>query len=77
MRTSPAGWSHPASSTRSQPLLPVEGEPDYVLNTNSRKFHYPDCKSVRDMNPGNRQDFFGTREELIAMGYSPCKRCRP
>ena len=50
---------------------------DYVLNTNSHKFHYPDCESVAAMNPKNRRDFSGTREEVLAMGYVPCKRCRP
>ena len=54
-----------------------EGEISYVLNTNSHKFHYPDCSSVSDMNPKNRKDFSGTRDEVIAMGYQPCKRCKP
>ena len=58
-------------------LKDSSGEPNYVLNTNTSKFHYPDCKSVSDMNPKNRRDFYGTREEAIAMGYVPCKRCKP
>src|SRR5699024_8642683 len=29
---------------------------EYVLNTNSMKFHYPDCSSVSDMSPKNRED---------------------
>ena len=66
-----------ASDERSLPALPLDGEPDYVLNTNSHKFHYPDCKSVGDISPQNREDFHGSRDELIAMGYSPCKRCKP
>ena len=53
------------------------GDADYVLNTNSLKFHYPDCESVAKMSPKNRKDFSGTREEVIAMGYTPCKRCQP
>ena len=50
---------------------------DYVLNTNTGKFHYPSCSSVEDMKEKNRADFHGTREELIDMGYSPCGRCKP
>ena len=67
----------PTDAERSQPALSLTGEPDYVLNTNSHKFHYPDCKSAVEMDPANRMDFTGTREEVIAMGYAPCKRCKP
>lgn len=50
---------------------------DYVLNTNSKKFHESTCSSVSDISAKNRQDFFGTRAELIDMGYVPCKQCDP
>lgn len=53
------------------------GEMEYVLNTNTHKFHYPDCSSVSRMSDTNRQDFVGTREELIAQGYEPCGNCNP
>ena len=49
----------------------------YILNINTKKFHYPDCDSVNDMKEKNRQEFTGTREEIIGMGYSPCGRCKP
>lgn len=49
----------------------------YVANTNTMKFHYPDCSSVEKIAPGNRWDYTGSREELINMGYEPCKRCNP
>ena len=49
----------------------------YVLNTNSRRFHLPDCPSVADTKPENRQDYEGTRELLIAQGYQPCGSCNP
>lgn len=50
---------------------------EYVLNTNGKKFHQPDCSSVADMKEENRQDYTGTRELLIAQGYEPCGRCKP
>ena len=49
----------------------------YVLNKHSKKFHYPDCSGIRDMNPKNREDYTGTRDEVLAMGYSPCGICKP
>lgn len=49
----------------------------YVLNTNTKKFHYPNCGSAKKISEKNRQDYYGTREELIAMGYSPCGNCDP
>lgn len=53
----------------------AEGE--YILNTNTKKFHLPDCSSVTDMDEDNREEFSGSREELIDMGYEPCGRCNP
>lgn len=50
---------------------------DYVLNTNSKKFHSPDCANAADISERNRQEFNGARDELIAQGYSPCKACNP
>ena len=49
----------------------------YVLNTNSMKFHYPDCQAVPKIKESNRQDFYGTRQEVIDLGYSSCGICRP
>lgn len=49
----------------------------YILNTNSKKFHYPDCSSVGKIKNNNRGEFSGTRDELIAQGYSPCGNCNP
>ena len=50
---------------------------NYVLNTKTGKFHYPDCSSVDDMNEKNKSYFSGTRDEAIAQGYQPCGRCKP
>ena len=55
------------------------GEPQitFIANTNTKKFHNPDCSSVSDMKESNKLYFTGTREELIEQGYQPCKRCKP
>lgn len=50
---------------------------DYVLNTNTKKYHYPNCSSVNQMKDKNKEFYSGTREEIIAKGYSPCGNCRP
>lgn len=50
---------------------------DYVVNTNTGKFHYPNCSSVKKMKDKNKMFFNGTRDELISRGYSPCGNCHP
>ena len=53
------------------------GDWKYIINVSSRKFHLPGCESVKKMSKKNMQGWDGTREELIEMGYDPCKNCRP
>ena len=45
--------------------------------TNSIKFHFSYCESAGLMSKKNKVYYFGTREELIAKGYSPCGNCDP
>lgn len=52
-------------------------ESSYVLNTNIKKFHSPSCSSLNQMNENNKEEFTGTRDELIQQGYESCKRCNP
>lgn len=49
----------------------------YVLNTNSKKFHYPSCSSVKKISDKNYAESKDTRDELIDNGYSPCGICKP
>lgn len=66
--------------TQPETQAPAETEPQgqtYVLNTNTHKFHNPSCSSVKDIKPQNRQDYTGSRADVIGMGYDPCKRCNP
>ncbi len=49
----------------------------YVVNTNTKKFHYPDCKSVSDMKAKNKLISHESRDALIEQGYSPCGNCKP
>lgn len=52
-----------------------ETSQEYILNTNTHKFHLPSCSSVGDMKTGNKETFVGTREELESQGYEACQRC--
>ncbi len=52
-------------------------EQTYILNTNTRKFHTPDCSGAKDIKEKNREEYTGTREELLSEGYEPCGRCKP
>ncbi len=63
---------------------PEEPQPDedpqtvtYILNTNTKKFHKPSCRSAKQIKPGNRQETGDAREDLLARGYSPCGNCKP
>lgn len=55
----------------------VQTEADYILNTNSMKFHTPECKSVKRIHSENKEEYYGTKEELLSMGYEACKNCNP
>lgn len=70
-------WETGDSASSALESQAEEQETDYVLNTNSKKFHLPDCPSVDSMSGKNRQEYHGTREELIAQGYEPCGSCHP
>ncbi len=47
----------------------------YVLNTNSKRIHMPECSSVDDMAEHNKAEYTGTRDALIADGYKECGSC--
>lgn len=49
----------------------------YILNTNTGKFHEPGCGSAENISPSNRYEYVGSRDDLIANGWSPCGNCDP
>lgn len=55
----------------------IQNTQDYILNTNTKKFHYPYCSSVNQMSEKNKQLINDTSENIQAMGYEPCKKCNP
>lgn len=50
---------------------------DYIINTNSGKFHKPDCYSVGQITESAILYLSGTRQDMIDRGYEPCGRCKP
>jgi len=80
--TTPAAPSAPTTppateKPKEEAPAPAPVGQSYVLNTNSKKFHYPNCGSVKKMSAKNRQDVVATRDSLIAQGYDPCGNCHP
>ena len=53
------------------------GSTKYVLNTNTKKFHYPTCGSAGKIAAKNYAESNESRDSLIAKGYSPCGNCDP
>ena len=51
--------------------------PDYIVNTSSKKFHIPGRSCANQISEKNRQEYFGTRENLINEGYEACGTCKP
>lgn len=66
----------PASDQNSAPTEEPVGT-TYIININTGKFHYPTCRSVKQMNDSNKKEVTGNREDLISQGYSPCRNCNP
>lgn len=63
--------------TRQMPAQETESSFQYVCNTNTKKFHYPDCNSVAQMKEENRLYTDLSRDDLLAQGYEPCGNCKP
>ena len=63
------------SSQQGESSQTTEG--DYILNTSSRKFHLPDCPSVDKIKEKNKEEYHGSREDLMEQGYEPCQSCHP
>ncbi len=53
-----------------------QGEPYYLGNKRSRRFHRPSCPGGRDISRRNRVVFKDMKKAFYE-GYCPCKKCRP
>lgn len=50
---------------------------NYILNTNSNKFHDTACSLTEDIKEENREEYYGSRQALLDRGFSPCGSCKP
>ena len=50
---------------------------DYILNTNTKKFHYAGKSCAPKSDSKNYKEYSGTRDDLINEGYAPCGTCKP
>jgi len=56
---------------------PEKHEMDYIVNVKTGKFHYPDCRGVRQMKESNKRYVTCDRQELLDQGYESCGICFP
>lgn len=65
-------------TTRATPENEIDSQEQvYVLNKNTKRFHYSWCDSVNEMKEKNKDSYTGDRQDLINMGYKPCGKCNP
>lgn len=75
--TSVSEQSEVSSAQEPNEGTPIPENETYILNRNSKKFHYPWCSSVAQMKETNKIEYTGARDDVIKQGYEPCKRCNP
>lgn len=66
-----------SSESGTQESNSANSKVEYILNTNSKKFHKPSCSSASSIKSENKEIYTGSRDDLIAQGYDPCKKCNP
>lgn len=76
-KTEPPTKAPPTTVAQQENPKPQSQTHTYVLNTNTKKFHYEYCRSVPKINSKNKQFYTGTRNEIMSMGYDPCAICTP
>lgn len=59
------------------PLADEFAVKNYLLNKSNKKFHKPECSGAANISAKNRENFKGSRNELIGKGYDPCGICKP
>lgn len=64
----------PVDTAKPTPGSSPNQDISYIGNLNSKKFHLPCCHSL----PAEKnRTYFGSREQAVDSGYSPCGNCNP
>jgi len=50
---------------------------DYILSKNSHTFHRPLCSLIGSIKEDDKEEYIGSRLELIELGYTACFKCEP
>ena len=50
---------------------------EWILNTNTKKVHTPNCNSVKEMKEKNKKESNLSPDELREQGYTACEHCKP
>ena len=66
-----------AETTETTTEISSESQSDYILNTNSMKFHYPSCHAAEKISDKNKKEYYGTRDVVVEQGYKSCGICNP
>lgn len=73
--------TEPPTPAPTEPPAPVAAEQnnlvEYWINTDSGKFHYSNCRTIKNEDDPHWERRWCDRQELIAEGYSPCGVCEP
>ena len=72
-----SGEEPPAPSEPDEPTEPSGEVMTYILNTSSGKFHLSTCPYAASIAEKNRQEFVGTRDDLLLDDFLPCGTCKP
>lgn len=76
VETTVATTTAPKVTTATTKQSETPAKTTYVLNTNTKKIHFAECSSVKDMKEENKA-FTNDYNKAIADGYKPCGRCKP
>ena len=64
-----------ASHTTAAQTTSSTAQITYILNTSSKKIHYPSCSSANKILDKNRGEHTGDYTELLSQGYTTCGIC--
>ena len=66
----------PTTERTTSPTVVHQTSSSYVLNTNTKRIHYPSCSSVDKILPENYSET-NDYNAAIQAGYRPCGNCHP
>ena len=70
----PESTPEPTPTSKPEPT-PTRAPQTWVLNTSTKKIHYPSCSSVDKIASKNYATSTATIDELLSRGYSRCGKC--